>query len=594
MNISHNWLKWYTKEVPEAERLAETFTYHLCEVESYSKTPDGDTVFDLNILPNRAHDLLSHLGIAREISGLLGLSFTEKIDTFKIPETKGTALSISIQSDSCRRYMGRIVRGIKVGPSPEWVVKHLESIGQRSINNIVDATNITMYDCGNPTHAFDARKLASEKIFIRAAKPDESITTLDGKVVTLRESDAVIADQNSVLAIAGVKGGTAAEVDDSTTEILLEVANFAPTQTRKTARRIGLLTDAAKRFENDLSPELVPYAMRELSALILEMCPDATFEDIVDEYPNPQQARTLTFSVARINAMLGATIAAERVATILTNYAFDFTQDGDLFTIQVPPLRLDLVGEHDMAEEIGRVIGYDTLVPVLPKISFLPKKNDTYLRMSAARQHLLAEGYSEAMTYAFGKKGKVEVARGAKGAEFLRTNLTDGLKKAYEENRLNAPLLGMDAIKMFEIGAVFPEKDVEEIRVAYADKSGVTEVSLEEFTKDMMVGSVPAPVLREPKAFVPWSVYPFVTRDIAVWVGNEADSDALKTICATRGGTLLAREPRMFDSFSKDGRFSVGYRMVFQAHDRTLTEAEVNPIMAAIDADIRAKGWEVR
>ena len=594
MKISHNWIKCYTKDVPEAERLAETFTYHLCEVESFEITTDNDTVYDLNVLPNRAHDLLSHIGIAREISGLLSLPFTDPIATFKVPVSSATSFSISIESDACRRYSGRIVRGVTVGPSPEWMVKKLEAIGQRSINNIVDATNITMFDCGNPTHAFDAKKLASERVIVRAAQEGESLMTLDGKVVALRATDAVISDEKSALAIAGVKGGTVAEVDDSTTDILLEVANFAPTQTRKTARRLGLLTDAAKRFENDLSPELVPYAMRELSALILELCPAATFEDVVDVYPAPQTARTLTFSAGRISSLLGTQIASEKVSEILRSYAFEFTQNGDVFVLSVPALRLDLVTEHDMAEEIGRVIGYGTLVPQMPQIAFTPRVNDTYTRMRVAREKLLSDGYSEAMTYAFGKKGAVEVARGPKGAEFLRTNLTDGLKKAYDENRLNMPLLGIDAVKLFEIGAVFSAKDVEEMRVAYADKSGVKEMTLEAYTKDMAL-TVPADgVHAAAQSFVPWSVYPFVSRDIAVWVASEEDSQALAALCTSHAGELLARPVRLFDSFSKDGRLSVAYRMVFQAHDRTLTDAEVAPVMEKIEADIRARGWEVR
>ena len=596
MNISHNWIKWYTKDVPEAHKLVETFTYHLCEVESCETTPDTDTVYDLNILPNRAHDLLSHRGIARELSGLLSIPFTDPIESFKIPVSRPTALSVSIRTKACRRYMGRIVRGVKVGPSPDWVVKHLESIGQRSINNIVDATNLTMYDCGQPTHAFDAKKLASESIMVRAATAGESITTLDGKTVALRETDAVIADERSALAIAGVKGGTAAEVDASTTDILLEVANFAPAATRKTARRIGLLTDAAKRFENDLSCELAPYAMRELSATILEMCPDATFEDIVDEYPRPEVARSLTFSVARINAMLGTNVSVSEVEAILTRFGHAFTTEGDSITLAVPPLRLDLVGEHDMAEEIGRVIGYDTLAPVLPRIPFVPQPSDTYRRMQAARERLLADGYSEAMTYTFGKKGAVEVARGPKGAEFLRTNLSDGLKKAYEENRLNAPLLGIDAVRLFEVGSVFPERDREELRVVYASKAGVVESTLEEFTRDLPLDASAPSASKNPRSgvFKPWSAYPFVSRDIAAWVGGAQDAQDLSSICVRHGGTLLAREPRLFDSFEKDGKLSVAYRLVFQAHDRTLTDAEVSAIMQAIEADAEGRGWTIR
>jgi phenylalanyl-tRNA synthetase beta chain len=170
MKISYNWLKWYVPEVPEPNRLADLFTYHVCEVESVTKLDDGDHIFDLGILPNRAHDLLSHHGVARELAGLLNITYKDPTPMYKVPASTSTKLQVEIDSESCRRYSARIVRNVKIGPSPEWVVKHLESIGQRSINNIVDATNIVMYDCGQPCHAFDLKKLESEKIIIRNAK----------------------------------------------------------------------------------------------------------------------------------------------------------------------------------------------------------------------------------------------------------------------------------------------------------------------------------------------------------------------------------------------------------------------------------------
>ena len=164
MKISYNWLKAYVPDIPEPNRLADIFTYHLCEVESVEKLPDGDFLFDLGILPNRAHDLLSHQGVARELSGLLGIPFKDPTSIYKTPVSNPTNLKVETETYNCRRYSARIVRNIKVGPSPEWIVKHLESIGTRSINNIVDATNIVMYDCGQPTHAFDLKKIVDEKI----------------------------------------------------------------------------------------------------------------------------------------------------------------------------------------------------------------------------------------------------------------------------------------------------------------------------------------------------------------------------------------------------------------------------------------------
>jgi len=245
MKISYNWLKWYIPTVPEVEKLQSLLTYHLCEVEGIEKKED-DTILDINILPNRAHDLLSHLGIAREVASLLNIEFKDPVPMYKIPETVSTNLKIDIQTDKCNRYMGRIVRNIKVGPSPEWVVKHLESIGQRSINNIVDATNLVMYDCGQPCHAFDLDKLASEKLIVRMAKEGETITTLDNKEVKLSENDMVIADEKNVLAIAGVKGGKLAEVDQNTKNILIEVANFDSVSVRKTSKKTGIQTDSSK------------------------------------------------------------------------------------------------------------------------------------------------------------------------------------------------------------------------------------------------------------------------------------------------------------------------------------------------------------
>ncbi|MBP6884890.1 MAG: phenylalanine--tRNA ligase subunit beta [Candidatus Pacebacteria bacterium] len=595
MKISYNWLKWYIPEVVEAEKLADVFTYHLCEVESVEKLGD-DTIFDLNILPNRAHDLLSHHGIARELAGQLGIKFNDPSGMYKVPESKPTNLKIEIQTDKCRRYMGRIVRNIKVSPSPEWVVKHLESIGQRSINNIVDATNLCMYDCGQPMHAFDLKKLFSEKIVIRQANKEEKITTLDDKHVELNESEIVISSEAETLAIAGVKGGISAEVDENTTEIVLEVANFEPATVRKTARRLGILTDSAKRFENDLSPELASFGMKELTGLIIEMCPEATFEDVVDVYPSPQEKREIVFSVDQITKKLGADISAEKVEDILKRYNFEYKNEGG-FTIIVPSLRLDLVGTHDMAEEIGRIIGYDKVVPMIPKIAFEPKMNDTQTRMNAAREKLLADGYSEVITYAFCKKGKIEVAYGAKGKEFLRTNLSDGLKESYELNRLNAPFLGIGETKIFEIGTVFPEVGVEEIHVAYANKKGVVESTLEAFFRDLSPENASSNQTSNTKhqtPFIPWSHYPFISRDVAVWVPVNTEVTELINLCKKNGTNLLVREPYLFDQFTKGGKTSLGVRLVFQSHERTLKDEEVTEIMTTIGQEIGKKGWEVR
>ncbi len=302
MKISYNWLKWYIPECPPSEEMYDIFTYHLCEVEGIEKREDGDVVFDINILPNRAHDLLSHQGIARELASLLNIKYVDPTPKYKIPESKPTNLKIKVDSDKCRRYMGRIVRNVNVGPSPDWVKAHLESIGQRSINNAVDGANITMYDCGQPIHCFDLDKVTGALI-IRMAKEGEEITTLDNKRVILKTTDLVIADEKNVLAIAGVKGGKVAEVDENTKNIIIEVANFDPISVRKTGRGAGIFTDALKRFENDLSPTLCDFAMLEMSGLFIEYG-FTEFEDVVDIYPNKQEDTTLKFRKDKMSKML--------------------------------------------------------------------------------------------------------------------------------------------------------------------------------------------------------------------------------------------------------------------------------------------------
>ncbi len=619
MKISYNWLKAYVPQIPTPEKLAEVFTFHVCEIESMEVVGDN-IIFDLKVLPDRAHDLLSHYGVAKEIAGLLNIPFADPTQYYKVPEAQPTKLSIEIEDDRCRRYVGRIVRNVKVGPSPEWVVKYLESIGQRSINNIVDATNLVLFDIGQPTHAYDAKKIETEadgtqKIIVRnIIHPVEGVTLLGTDAyLTLKNDELVITSGprdggSAVLAIAGVKGGRKAEVDANTTDIVLEVANFEPVTVRKTARRLGLLTDAAKRFENDVTPELSPFAMLELSSLIAQMCPEATFEEVVDMYPAPVATRTVSFTLSQINNLLGTHLSVEEVEKILKQYNYTLTNNGEDFTVTIPTNRPDLTGAHDIADEIGRIYGYEKIAGFLPDISkvtktadgdvagFSPKLDDTNAKIMMARAHFLQSGFSEVMTYAFRKKGEIEVAYAAKDKSALRTNLKDGLKEAYDLNVKNAALLEMDEIKLFEIGTVFPKDGTEdeEIHVAWATKAGVEECTLEEGTKDHPADIYIYPNPIEIKKFKNWSPYPFIVRDVALWVSEGTDPETVATTIRENAGDLVVAGPRLFDTFTKDGKMSVAFRTVFQSNDKTLTDAEIEPIMQKVTEALKGKGWEVR
>ena len=612
MKISYNWLQnYFTEKLPEPEKISEAIIFHSFEVEEVIKFKD-DTIFDIKILPDRAHDCLSHWGIAKEISAIFDLKI--KDINYKNFVPKATDLKIEVQDEKCLRYMGRIVRNVKVGESPAWLKEKLEAIGQKSINNIVDAANFVMFDLGQPIHSFDLDKLDSPKIIIRNAVLGEKMTTLDKKEVNLDESILLIADEKDPLVIAGIKGGTKAEVDMQTKNIVIEVANFNATTTRKTSRKINILTDAVKRYENEISPELCEKVMNAITDMI-ESVAGGEVEDIVDVYPQKVEPRSIAISTEYINKRLGSTFTKEDIASVWQKLNFKYTETDVNFEIEIPYLRIDLVGQHDLTEEVIRILGYDKLEEKLPKIDFIPTINEGFYKMAWARNKLLNDGYSEVMTYTFCDKGEVEVLASASDKKFLRTNLSDGLKESLKLNQINMPLLEMKEIKIFEIGTVF-KKGKEEMHVAYNEKKNVIEKTLDEFVAgfpDSAVINSGAFALGrleelEPKGihdasnslllnpvFKMWSLFPFISRDVAVWVPENEGPENLKKLLTENATELCVKEPYLFDSFTKEGRTSYAFRLVFQSYERTLTDDEVNPIMTNIGHKISENSsWQMR
>ena len=610
MKVSYNWLQNYFEEkLPEPEKISEGIIFHSFEIEEMEKAGE-DTIFDIKILPDRAHDCLSHWGIAKEISAIFDLKIKEK--KYKTFEPKQTKLEIKIQDEKCLRYMGRIVRNVKVVESPAWLKEKLNAIGQKSINNIVDAANFVMFDLGQPIHCFDLDKLKSPKIIIRNGKVGEKITTLDKKEITLDESILIIADEKDPLALAGIKGGAKAEVDLNTKNIVIEVANFNPTTTRKTAKKINILTDAVKRYENEISPELCGKVMDAITDLIFELA-EGEVEEIVDIYPKKAEPREVSVSFGYINKRLGSNFSKEEIENVWKKLDFKYKEKDGEFEIEIPFLRIDIVGSHDLSEEVVRILGYEKIPEILPEIKLESKVNETFLKMLFARNKLLNEGYSEVMTYVFRDKGEVEVLASASDKKFLRTNLTDGLKESLKLNQANAPLLGMNEIKIFEIGTVF-KKSGEEMHVAFGDKKGIKEMTLEEFfhknsspeehgyfsaEKFLVLEPSRSQVSSEEnsysKKFKMWSLFPFIARDVAVWVPEGVASEEVQKIIKNNAGDMVIRGPELFDEFKKGDQISYAFRLVFQSFERTLTDQEVNDIMTKITNKIKEKnGWQVR
>lgn len=642
MKISLNWLQTYfEKNLPSADELADLFALHAFEIEGIEKA-GNDSVLDIKVLPDRAHYDLCHKGIADEISYLTKLSPKNRYveETKAILEDKP---EVKIENpDFCRRYTARMGEiGSNKARSPEWLSPALESIGQRSINPIVDVTNYVMYDIGQPLHAFDADKVVGA-ISIRPAKEGEKIVLLDGREITLTANDSVIADEEGALVIAGAKGGKRAEVTEATRRIIIESANFDPTAVRRTSTKYDIRSDSSKRFENEISPELAIYGMNNVCALLKEVYPEAKFGPIVDEYPRKPAKIVINFDPAYVEERLGIAVPIVESKAILERMGINIEEKGKVWNLAIPFNRLDLKIREDIVEEIGRVYGYDKIEGRLPeKTSKEPAILPIYFVSEKIRSLLSGAGFSEVSLYTLVEKGEIETLKPlAKDKAFVRNNLSDGMKEAVHRNALNADLLGLDQIRIFEIGHTFG-KSGEKIKLAIgaSQVKKMKGVKSEIIILDVMkiletefgsLGSIkplnPTPQISvieidldglaaaldknkisfgrlgfgtiSNDRYAKFSAFPFITRDIAVFVPENVEAGAvwntIKKGIDEAGATDLLARYSLFDTFKKEGKVSYAYRMIFQSMDRTLTDDEVAMIMEKINSNIKENGWEVR
>jgi phenylalanyl-tRNA synthetase beta subunit len=330
MKISYQWLSEYFRDpLPSPEALAETITMHAFEVEGIEASGE-DHILDIKILPNRAHDCLSYIGIAREVGVLLDREVREPDWTFAGDQSLKTAdlLTLTVEDNKlCPRAMKRVAFDVVVGESPEWLRRKLEAHGQRSINSIVDITNLVMLETGQPVHAFDLDKLAGEtvkNISIRNAREGETVRALDGKTYELDPEVLVISDYVNPLDIAGVKGGADSSIHAGTKNILLSVCNFEPIRIRKTAVRLGLHTDASRRFEQGISPILAERAMNRLSSLVRELAKGVVSDDVLDVYPQHLVRTVAPYKIgvsrSEVNSLLGTDLSDAAITDILDRF----------------------------------------------------------------------------------------------------------------------------------------------------------------------------------------------------------------------------------------------------------------------------------
>ncbi|MBI3631882.1 MAG: C40 family peptidase [Candidatus Vogelbacteria bacterium] len=334
MKFSYNWLQsYFDKKIGSPEEVAEILTAHAYEVESIEevKLPSGqhDHCLTIDILPNRSHDSSGHLGVVRELAVQLNFPIKDptKISNFgyldKVVTSYDKILLDVVNTKLCRRAMKRLAKDVVIKESPEWLKYRLMAIGQRPINNIVDATNYVMYEIGQPVHAFDFDKLAgksTKNITIRLAREGEVLSTLDGKDYKLTSSMQVISDSEKALDIAGIKGGLNSQIDGTTKNVVLSVCNFDPVSIRKTSKLLGLRTDASSRFEHELTPDLTEVAMERLSQLVFELADGKVARDVVDVYPRRPRKYRIGVVTKDVNRHLGAGLRENEVIDILDRF----------------------------------------------------------------------------------------------------------------------------------------------------------------------------------------------------------------------------------------------------------------------------------
>jgi phenylalanyl-tRNA synthetase beta chain len=627
-----------------------------------------DDVLEIEITPNRV-DCLSVVGIARELAALTGA--TLNMPPVLVPESDepiDTLASVRIEApDLCHRFTGRLISGVRVGPSPAWMASRLRAVGLRPISNVVDVTNYVMWERGHPLHAFDHAAVTEATVVVRRARPDERITTLDGQERALDPSMLLIADTRRGIGIAGVMGGAVSEVTESTTRVLLESAYFRAGSVRRTARTLGLLTDAAYRFERGADIEALVDASHRATALIVELGGGRVARGMIDAYPTPHHAPRVRVRMDRVQRVAGTSPPREEARRILVGLGLPVTDRGQDLEVEVPSFRRDLAIEDDLVEEIIRVWGYDRIPSSPPTGAIQLVQEPPGLRYArTVRAAMVGAGLNEVVTYSFSDPGIAEGLRRpedgeplrllnplSQDASLLRAHPLEGVLAVVATNlRRQQPSVRVFEVARTYVSAGEGSRELRWVSIAVAgarrdpawynpteavdvyDAKGLAEHALAGFgvatvpAKGRLAGFEPdahgalagadgavlaefgevsgaarerfgieAPVFAAVVSLdaleaagvptprhVPLPRFPAVERDMAFLLEADQEVAAVDVEAAIwdEAGPLL-HSLAVFDQFRlPDGRRSLGWRLTFQADDRTLTDEEVNAIHARV------------
>lgn len=657
MLLSHNWLKsYYTNRdaLPEPQKVAELFTMHAFEVESVEEK-GSDTIYDIKITPDRGPYAHGIRYVALELS-LLVPELNLRPELFAEVETPYTVNEKLATDNRATVYSLTKIENLENTPSLDWLREKLEVIGQQSRGLIVDITNLSMFDTGQPLHAYDADKVDGN-IYVGKSTEGENITILGGKEIALPTDTLVIRDEKDILAIAGVKGGIKAEVDSNTKNIYLESAHFNSVSVRKTARGLNLLNDSSKRFEQNLTLERFLLGQKTYVDVLLSILPEAKVSEMEVSTDLKSLLTTHTISVDVVSSSISIDKENAEVPRLFKNFLENTLpktgakvekKDKNTYIVTQPHYRADLKTQADVVDEFLRNKGYDFLEYTEPKKHKVEGLQDPMDKLCAVlRDFFIQRGFDEVRLHTLvdsknnPKAVKLENSLTSE-RDSLRSELSSNLTDVLEQNIKHLDLVGKDIVKIFEIGNVFTDQKTdikEDIHMAFgvamakwpkgksssdyisdisdelgemlgeimiSEKGTVTgncftqEVSLEEMLKHVsedklneLVSQIQPYKLPEKIAYKKASIYPAMSRDIAFF-GSQDQGEVAEFIKTQVEKHPLIENYFCFDVFTKEDKTSYAYRFVFQSYEKTLTEDEVAVFMNEIAEAVKEKGWEVR
>jgi phenylalanyl-tRNA synthetase beta chain len=467
MRFRVDWIGEYVELRETAGELADLLTGVGLTVDAVESWGD-QSVLEVDITSNRP-DAMSHVGIAREVAASCARELLAPDLGFQEDDGKPAegAARVEIEApDLCRRYAARVVEGVQVRTSPDWLGDRLLAVEMRPVNHVVDVTNYVLWELGHPLHAFDLDLLEGSCIVVRRARAGEKMTTLDGVERTLDPEMLVIADEKRPVALAGIMGGADTEISESTTRILLESAHFDPTSICRTARKLGLRTDASLRFEKGADPEVVVRALERTCHLLQRCGPGRPLLGTIDVYPRPWKSGEVPLRWDRAQALLGCGLDPHRLVDVLRRLGFEPRQErAGVYQVGVPSWRPDVTREVDLIEEVARHHGYDNIPSTLPQPSGAPPEREPgHVRRELLRDGLVAAGLLEAVPTSFISAGEDAAFRYRGEGEplalenplaerqgVMRGSLLPGLLDAAARNLAR----GVESVRLFEEGKRF-------------------------------------------------------------------------------------------------------------------------------------------